>query len=185
MMKRKIRKSGLKAACRNLNININMSDKNIKKEEIQTDLISVALDQSKLCPVSPNAFSVGCVITHCNQIISKGYSRELEGNTHAEANAINKMDDKSILPSCDLYTTLEPCSVRTSGLQPCCDVIINNNIKTVYIGVNEPPDFVKCEGVDKLKQADIKVIFLNGDVYHQRTGRSLAQDCLDAARRST
>lgn len=164
------------------------------------------------------AFCVGCVITiprpHNSTsdntksnassssslsqppiVLSTGYSRELDGNTHAEANALAKArnftpsdirtllqvgEDNSDLPSidqllqtADVYTTLEPCSIRTSGLAPCADALIAARIKRCIIGVGEPADFVQCEGARKLETAGIEVIWMDG----------LEKDCLAVARK--
>ena len=112
-------------------------------------------------------------------LLAKGHSRELPGNTHAEANALSKvMDDNfpafdklhNIYPSLTLeillqhitvYTTLEPCSVRLSGLQSCADKLVTAKVKRCVIGAAEPPDFVKCEGAKKLKEAGIEVIWFD------------------------
>lgn len=125
-------------------------------------------------------------------VISRGYSRELPGNTHAEANALAKAnclsstDIATLFPSAplpaepadivtqsDVYTTLEPCSVRTSGLAPCADALVAARIGRCFIGVGEPDDFVKCEGAQKLKDAGIEVMWLKG----------YEKECLRAARR--
>lgn len=124
-------------------------------------------------------------------VLATGYSRELPGNTHAEANALAKARALSseelctlfpltptltladALASADVYTTLEPCSVRTSGLGPCADALITANIKRCFIGVGEPDDFVQCEGAQRLKNAGIDVIWLKG----------LEAECLAVARR--
>lgn len=124
-------------------------------------------------------------------ILATGYSREFPGNTHAEANALLKsqmlsakelsslfstkdpIQYNSLLQYTDVYTTLEPCSIRTSGLRPCVDVLVELKIKRCMIGVSEPDDFVKCEGAQKLKEAGIEVIWLDG----------LQDECLAVARR--
>lgn len=115
-------------------------------------------------------------------VLSSGYSRELTGNTHAEANALSKarsltlnqlqslfptasptqLSINDILSQSDIYTTLEPCSVRTSGLPPCAQAIIAAKIPRCFIGVGEPDDFVKCEGAQMLKDAGIEVVWLKG-----------------------
>ena len=79
----------------------------------------------------------------------------------------------NLLQYTDVYTTLEPCSIRTSGLRPCVDVLVESKIKRCMIGVSEPDDFVKCEGAQKLKEAGIEVIWLDG----------LQDECLVVARR--
>jgi pyrimidine deaminase RibD-like protein len=124
-------------------------------------------------------------------ILATGYSRELPGNTHAEANALLKgqmlsaeelsslfstkdpIQYHSLLPHADIYTTLEPCSIRRSGLRPCADALVESKIKRCMIGVSEPDDFVKCEGAQRLKEAGIEVIWLD----------SLQDECLAIARR--
>jgi len=154
----------------------------------------LALVEARKCEPTPTAFCVGCVITvrwlHQPIVLATGYSRELPGNTHAEANALTKahalslaelamlfspppinLDD--ILAHADVYTTLEPCSVRTSGLSPCADALIAAKVRRCFIGVGEPDDFVNCEGAKKLKDAGIQVIWMKG----------LEAECLDVARR--
>ena len=124
-------------------------------------------------------------------ILATGYSRELPGNTHAEANALLKshmlsakelsslfstkdpIQYNSLLQYTDVYTTLEPCSIRTSGLRPCVDVLVESKVKRCMIGVSEPDDFVKCEGAQKLEEAGIEVIWVDG----------LQDECLAVARR--
>ena len=71
-----------------------------------------------------------------------------------------------------LYTTMEPCSIRTSGLAPCADALIAAKIRRCFIGVGEPDDFVNCEGAQKLKNAGVEVIWING----------LEKECLEVAR---
>ena len=159
-----------------------------------------------------------------------GYSRELEGNTHAEMNAIDKAlglvgslsgsratisqqqqqqphpqpggygysgdygygyasngqtqgtpestaTEEPQVIDVDLYTTLEPCSQRTSGLKSCVQTILDLNasssssptandslrlhINRVFIGAAEPPDFVVCEGAKSLSEGGVEVVWLS------------------------
>lgn len=162
--------------------------------EPQTDLefLRMALEEADKCDPKPTAFNVGCTIVVRGRILARGYSRELPGNTHAEANALAKArrlssrelqeyalpgspepDIDHLLREADVYTTMEPCSVRTSGLAPCADALIEAQIQRCLIGVAEPDDFVKCEGAQKLKDAGVEVIWLKG----------LERECLDVARK--
>lgn len=160
--------------------------------------LRLALNEADKCIPTPTAFCVGCALiarwpagSNLPVVLATGYSRELPGNTHAEANALQKaralspaelstifssassLDIETILTNADVYTTLEPCSVRTSGLAPCADALISARVKRCFIGVGEPDDFVSCEGAQKLKDANIEVIWMNG----------LEEDCLRIARR--
>ncbi|TRM62753.1 diaminohydroxyphosphoribosylamino-pyrimidine deaminase [Schizophyllum amplum] len=160
-------------------------------DDVHLDLLRLALIEANRCEPTPTAFCVGCWQA---LILSSGYSRELRGNTHAEANALAKlraltpaefskqlasfdttseMTVDELLRQADVYTTMEPCSVRTSGLAPCADALITAGIRRCFIGVGEPDDFVQCEGARKLKDAGIEVIWLRG----------MEDECLAAARR--
>ncbi|KAL5490253.1 hypothetical protein ACEPAI_5086 [Sanghuangporus weigelae] len=166
------------------------------------EMMSLALEEARKCEPKPTAFSVGCVLVARPPdaspfILARSYSRELEGNTHAEANALAKarglstdqklqllssaagysrgeaeLDTDALLRMVDVYTTMEPCSVRTSGLAPCADALIDAGVARCIIGVGEPNDFVKCEGAKRLTDAGIKVIWLKG----------IERECLGVAR---
>lgn len=132
-------------------------------------LMRLALSEAKKCVPSPTAFCVGCVIsspsTKPARVVSTGYSRELPGNTHAEQCALDKLSPSDPLAGLDLYTTMEPCSVRLSGNLPCVDRILalpKGTIKRVFMGVAEPDDFVECKGTRTLKEAGLEVITVEG-----------------------
>lgn len=76
---------------------------------------------------------VGAVIVYDNKIIARGHNtRELTQSVlgHAEINAIKKASKKIgswRLEDCDMYVTLEPCSM-------CSGAIIQSRIKNLYFG---------------------------------------------------
>mmetsp|Transcript_32319 Transcript_32319/g.52376 ORF Transcript_32319/g.52376 Transcript_32319/m.52376 type:complete len:435 (+) Transcript_32319:49-1353(+) len=115
-----------------------------------------------------SAYCVGCIVVGGDgKEIATGYSRELEGNTHAEECALRKMNDalkNGSLKSEDLkdlkmYATMEPCSKRTSGNTPCVSSILQfGRIKRVFVGALEPKQFVDCEGVAQLLKHKIEVV---------------------------
>ena len=80
---------------------------------------------------------VGCVIVHNNKIIARGHNtREKDQSVlgHAEINAIKKASKKIgswRLEECDIYVTLEPCSM-------CSGAIIQSRIKNLYYGAKDP-----------------------------------------------
>jgi pyrimidine deaminase RibD-like protein len=171
--------------------------------------LQFALDEAHKCVPLPTAFCVGCVIVALVNvatndqpiILATGFSRELEGNTHAEANALAKARQLThqdlvdiiskqmaltsvsvsvdalptideLLKDADVYTTMEPCSVRLSGLSPCADALISARVKRCIIGVGEPPDFVTCEGAKKLQENGIEIVWM----------KDLEEECLKVAR---
>ena len=76
---------------------------------------------------------VGAVIVYNNKVIARGHNtREIKQSVlgHAEINAISKASKKIgswRLEDCDIYVTLEPCSM-------CSGAIIQSRIKNLYFG---------------------------------------------------
>jgi pyrimidine deaminase RibD-like protein len=136
----------------------------------------VALNEARKATPVPSAFCVGAVIVDpsTGKVLSTGYSRELPGNTHAEACALDKLPPTALeaVDGADMYTTMEPCSVRLSGNTPCVTRILGAGIKRVYVGVEEPKDFVLCEGTRLLREKGVEVINVS----------DYAEACLDVAR---
>ena len=76
---------------------------------------------------------VGCVIVRDGKIVARAHNlKETKKDTtkHAEILAIQKASKKLEawrLLDCDMYVTLEPCSM-------CAGAIINSRIRNLYIG---------------------------------------------------
>lgn len=129
-----------------------------------------ALELARKSPAKPTNFRVGALlVSYPNnsassaEVLSTGYTLELEGNTHAEQCALAKLASQhstaeselcKVLTSeanVTLYTTLEPCSLRLSGNTPCVQRIIATRnpcrsvggIRKVIFGAKEPGTFVK------------------------------------------
>jgi diaminohydroxyphosphoribosylaminopyrimidine deaminase/5-amino-6-(5-phosphoribosylamino)uracil reductase len=119
-----------------------------------------AIDLSKSCPPSATAFSVGAMLVGDNdQVISTGYSRENDPHNHAEETALAKVSpDDPRLASATMYSTLEPCSKRSSHPVTCTQLIISAGIPRVVLAWREPTIFVDCEGVELLRAANIDVV---------------------------
>lgn len=79
---------------------------------------------------------VGCVIVKDGKIIARAHNlKETKTDTtkHAEILAIQKASKKLKswrLLDCDMYVTLEPCSM-------CAGAIINSRIRKVYYGTHD------------------------------------------------
>jgi len=98
---------------------------------------------------------VGCVIVHGDKIIGEGWHAKY-GEGHAEVNAINSVNDISLLPTSTCYVTLEPCS-HHGKTPPCADLLVQMNIGKVVIGCIDQNPLVGGKGVEKLKAAGIIV----------------------------
>jgi len=104
--------------------------------------------------VRPNPM-VGCVIVYDDRIIGEGY-HQLYGGPHAEVNAINSVEDKSLLPYSTVYVTLEPCA-HFGKTPPCADLLVDLKVGKVVIGALDSNPLVGGKGIEILKRAGISV----------------------------
>ena len=104
--------------------------------------------------VSPNPM-VGCVIVHDGKIIGEGWHKHY-GEAHAEVNAIQSVEDKSLLKESTVYVTLEPCS-HVGKTPPCADLLISHQVKKVVASCEDPNLLVSGKGIRKLREAGIDV----------------------------
>ena len=95
--------------------------------------------------------SVGAVIVYNDIIIGEGFTSAYGGN-HAEVNAINSVKNKSLLSKSTIYVSLEPCS-HFGKTPPCCNLIIENNIPNVVVGILDSNEKVAGNGIKKLLEA--------------------------------
>ena len=100
--------------------------------------------------------SVGSCLVVNDKIIGEGYTSKAGGN-HAEVNAINSVEDKSLLKQSTIYVTLEPCC-HHGKTPPCVDKIIACGIKKVVIGIEDPNPLVCGKGIERLKENGVEVI---------------------------
>ena len=98
------------------------------KEKIMKEALKEAQKAYKKLEVP-----VGAVIVKDGKIIARGYNQKeskTDTTKHAEIIAIQKASKKLKawrLNNCEMYVTLEPCSM-------CAGAIINSRIKKIYIG---------------------------------------------------
>ncbi len=117
---------------------------------------AIELAQLGLGKVSPNPM-VGCIIANNDHIIGEGYHQKY-GDAHAEVNAIQSVKDKSLLKGATVYVSLEPCS-HFGKTPPCANLLIGSKVKRVVIASKDPNPLVAGKGIQKLKEAGIKVVF--------------------------
>ncbi|WP_185881804.1 bifunctional diaminohydroxyphosphoribosylaminopyrimidine deaminase/5-amino-6-(5-phosphoribosylamino)uracil reductase RibD [Blattabacterium cuenoti] len=116
---------------------------------------AIQLAKNGLGFTSPNPL-VGCLIERNGLILSEGWHYKV-GMDHAEVNAINRVENQSLLIDSTLYVTLEPCA-HFGNTPPCVDLIIKSKIPRVVIGIQDPCNKVNGLGIQKLKENGIEVI---------------------------
>lgn len=102
--------------------------------------------------VNPNPL-VGAVIVKNGEIIGSGF-HECYGKLHAERNAFASCTESA--EGADIYVTLEPCC-HYGKTPPCTEAIIENKIKRVFIGSDDPNPKVAGKGIKMLKEHGIEV----------------------------
>jgi len=126
---------------------VNIHEKYIKR--------CIELAKNGLGKTYPNPM-VGSVIVLNDEIIGEGWHQKA-GEPHAEVRAINSVEDKLLLKHATIYVSLEPCS-HYGKTPPCANLIIENGIKKVVIGVVDSNDKVSGRGVEYLKNNGCNVI---------------------------
>ncbi|MDC2973803.1 deaminase, partial [Candidatus Pelagibacter sp.] len=111
-----------------------MSLRKDKSSEKNKALMRLALElanQNKgLTGLNP---SVGCVVTHKDEIISYGKTY-INGRPHAEAAALK--NNKINFKNSNIYVTLEPC-IHYGKTPPCTNIIIKKKIKLVNYSIED------------------------------------------------
>ena len=107
--------------------------------------------------VEPNPM-VGAVLVHKKKILGQGYHTKY-GAPHAEVEAIQDAIGKGhapLLSQAILYVNLEPCS-HHGKTPPCTDIIIQNKIPHVIVGMRDPNPKVAGTGIQTLIDTGILV----------------------------
>lgn len=119
-----------------------------------------AIELSYRCPPSSTAFSVGSVIVAADgTVLGEGHSRRDDPGDHAEEVALRGLDPADLrLTGATLYSSLEPCSSRTSRPHSCSELVLTWPIPRVVFAWREPDLFVDCDGAERLSAAGRTVV---------------------------
>lgn len=115
----------------------------------------ISLAENAKGQTSPNPL-VGAVVVYQDRIIGEGW-HHFAGGPHAEVNAINSVEDPSLLSQSTIYVSLEPCA-HFGKTPPCSDLIIEKKIPRVVIGCRDPFSEVNGRGIEKLRASGVEVI---------------------------
>jgi tRNA(adenine34) deaminase len=101
-----------------------------------SSFMALALEEARAA-ASAGEVPVGCVIVHEGSVIARAHNRTLadrDPTAHCELLAIRQAANalgSERLPDCDIYVTLEPCSM-------CVAAISFARIRRLYYGVADP-----------------------------------------------
>ncbi len=122
------------------------------------DAMKLAIAEAKkgLGHVAPNP-PVGCVILDKNnKLIAKGYHKKY-GQAHAEIDALNQIQDMSVLEDATCYVTLEPCA-HEGKTGSCAKRLAELPISRVVYGLKDPFSLVNGKGAEILKAKNIEAV---------------------------
>jgi len=103
--------------------------------------------------VEPNPM-VGCVLVKDGKLIGEGYHRRF-GGPHAEVEALQSLENRSLARGATALVTLEPCC-HTGKTPPCTAALIEAGIGRVVAAIADPFPKVNGGGLAQLRQAGIE-----------------------------
>ncbi len=106
--------------------------------------------------VSPNPL-VGCVIVDREHRFLSCGAHLKWGDAHAEINAINQVQDISLLKGASVYVTLEPCAHRAKT-GSCAKFLAELPIKKVFYGLMDSNPRVFGKGLEILRTHNKEVV---------------------------
>lgn len=118
-----------------------------------------AIDVSRQSPPCATAYRVGAVIVTRDGAVFTGCTHEHSATHHAEQEAILKaLAAGAALQGAAIYSSMEPCSRRSSEPESCTQLIIRYGFAHVAFALHEPDRFVvDCRGAQLLREAGIDV----------------------------
>jgi ATP-dependent DNA helicase RecG len=127
---------------------------------------------------------VGVVIVDSKgRILARAHRGNFVAGEHAEFTAIMKAASDHDLTSSTLYTTLEPCTVRSPSKKSCTQRILESGIKRVVVGLSDPNPTVHGSGIQTLLDHGVTVDFFDDELANKI--REANKDFLDFYERAS
>jgi pyrimidine deaminase RibD-like protein len=126
------------------------------------ELLARAVELARRCPPSATAFSVGAlVVDAAGTVLAESWSRRRDPHDHAEEGALSDLGPGwRAAPGTTVYSSLEPCSARSSRLLTCTELILAAGVDRVVFAWREPGLFVDGRGAELLRAAGVEVVEL-------------------------
>ncbi len=127
--------------------------------ELDERLLGRAIQISRNCPPSPSSYRVGAVIITPEGDIFEGYTHQSSPTHHAEQEAVDRaLEAGATLRGATIYSSMEPCSQRSSEPESCSQIIIRHHFARAVFALYEPNCFVQCHGALNMRAAGIEVV---------------------------
>ena len=120
--------------------------------------LAQAVAAGRLCTPSATSYCVGAVVVLTDGRTFTGHTHETSPTHHAEQEAIRKAQDAGAdLRGAAIYSSMEPCSQRSSEPESCTQLILRHGFARVVFALYEPDRFVRCCGAQTLREAGVEV----------------------------
>lgn len=120
--------------------------------------LAQAVAAGRLCTPSSTSYCVGAVVVLTDGRTFTGHTHETSPTHHAEQEAIRKaLDAGADLRGAAIYSSMEPCSQRSSEPESCTQLILRHGFARVVFALYEPDRFVRCRGAQTLREAGVEV----------------------------
>jgi pyrimidine deaminase RibD-like protein len=131
-------------------------------ERDDRELLARAVELARRCPPSDTAFSVGAlVVDAAGTVLAESWSRRHDPHDHAEEGALADLGPGwRAAPGATVYSSLEPCSARSSRPLTCTELILAAGVDRVVFAWREPGLFVDGRGAELLRAAGVEVVEL-------------------------
>jgi len=116
---------------------------------------------------TPNPL-VGAVVVTPDGVVAGAGFHERAGEPHAEVHALREAGDAA--RGATLYCTLEPCN-HVGRTPPCVDRILRAGVVRVVAAVEDPNPMVAGRGLERLRQAGVRVDVGTGGAVARRINR--------------
>ncbi len=126
------------------------------------ELLARAVGLAARCPPSDTAFSVGALVVDAGgTVLAEGWSRRRDPQDHAEESALADLGPGWLAaPGTTVYSSLEPCSARSSRPLTCTELILAAGVDRVVFAWREPAVFVDGRGAELMRARGVEVVEL-------------------------
>lgn len=145
-------------------------------EDLEQQAMRIAIDQGKrsVSEAGRQSPRVGACIVKDGQILEYSFRGEFAPGDHAEYTLFEKKLAGEELSDCILFTTLEPCTIRSASKTPCAKRIVDRGIKHVFIGMLDPDPRIRNKGQISLRAAGVEVDYFPSELREEIQGDNRA-----------